>query len=73
MTDEVVGWSEFYKNHKLLACEEKIYWILFVQIAPYTSVRCGRYFSSPENAIAHGKAQIDILLSKSLNIQPWNL
>lgn len=59
-----------YKNHSMFAQEFMGDWILYVEFAPSHWVESNEIFINPDDAIAYGKHQIDILLSNSLNIQP---
>lgn len=61
---------EIYKGHMIMSIECFRGWECFIRYAPYNWVQSKSMFENSDYAIAYGKQQIDILLSKALNIQP---
>jgi hypothetical protein len=57
-----------YKNHSMFAIEFMGDWILYVEYAPTHWIESKEIFLNHDDAIAYGKEQIDILLSKALNL-----
>ena len=62
--------TETYKGHMIMVIDCFRAWECFIRYAPYQWVQSKIMFEDSDYAIAYGKQQIDILLSKSLNIKP---
>jgi hypothetical protein len=60
--------TETYKNHMIMVIHTLRAWECFICYAPYQWVQARPMFQDSTFAIAYGKEQIDILLSKHLNI-----
>ncbi len=62
--------TESYKGHTIMIIAGFTAWQCFICYGPYLWAESKSMFQDSDDAIAYGKQQIDILLSKSLNIQP---
>ena len=60
--------KKIYKGHMIMSVEVFDGWECFVRYAPYLWVQSNAIFENENFAIAYGKEQIDILLSKALNL-----
>ncbi|AFY75248.1 hypothetical protein Syn7502_03396 [Synechococcus sp. PCC 7502] len=62
--------TESYRGQMIMVIQTFRAWECFICYATYQWVQAKHMFEDSNYAIAYAKRQIDILLSKSLNIQP---
>jgi hypothetical protein len=60
--------KEIYKGHMIMSVDLIHGWECFIRYAPYQWIQSKIMFENSDYAIAYGKAQIDILVSKGLNL-----